>query len=622
MSQLINRSQGFSVPNSRAIGSFAQGESFDTIFVNIIKSKSTGNVTIENAFLTGSIGGPVLGAPNGIATLGPTGVIPPSQLGGALLTGLTSAANTALGVGSLISLAGGTGNSAVGVNSGGSLTTGNQNVFVGQNAGQLATLATQDVFVGYNSGQNSNASLCVCIGYNTGVVNAANQSVFIGWSAGNANTVGANNTFIGFSSGILNASGSNNTFIGYNSGIAQTASSNNTFVGYQAGMSSTTDNNVYIGSQAGQNSTSGPNLFIGRAAGFGNTTGTNNVFISSFAGFFYPTANACTVVGSSIADLGNTGSWNGSVAIGNNIGRSGGIGLQNVFIGTQIANVTTGLTGFDNVAIGGTDSLLSVVSGFYNIAIGSNALRLLTGGVQNISIGRGSSPNITTGNSNVIIGTDAGGGIVLSSGNVIIGTNAGSVGDNSNNVLITGRTGVSIPNVNNSLYINSDTPGALPSFGGQSFFISGGGLSLTSGTLLPGLNVNQGINAQGGIASLNGNVSQPSNAPGNPPLSLMGPIQSDSVVNNRWRVLCGTVDAAGNPFGANPGFTSSTTGVGQYVVNFNTAFTNLFAAHTTVFGAGCTSAIVVVLIANQMTVYTYNGTTLTNSAFFFTVIGR
>ena len=93
---------------------------------------------------------------------------------------------------------------------------------------------------------------------------------------------------------------------------------------------------------------------------------------------------------------GASNSWiypNNNIGLGNGVLSSG-------------PGATYSLTGFNNIAIG-TDSLALIGPGFDNIAIGAQTLSSNIDGYDNIAIGYSSSSNNTSGNENIAIGSSS-----------------------------------------------------------------------------------------------------------------------------------------------------------------------------------------------------------------------
>lgn len=615
---ILDTKRSTPIANPRGIGDFTGSGTFDTIAVNYIKTKNRGAVTIENAILNGSISGDVLGAPGGIATLDPsTGTIPPAQLGGALLTGVTNGLNTALGVGSLTSLAGGSGNTAVGLNSGHALTTGVRNVFLGDGAGAISTGSTDNTFLGYRTGA---------------LATTANSCVLVGSSAGGGITTSLGTTIVGAFAGPFLSTQNFNTLVGWQSGQNATADQL-TFIGARAGQNHSNGvRDVFVGYQAGQFNGGGvDNSYVGYQAGLGNN-GSRCTFIGSNAGVS-AFGSDMTGVGSGVFAFAPSLCVR-STAVGSGAMGASNIGQDCVFVGFNAGN---GAWGDFNVGVGSgvmaTNQFGSTCTaiGYHSLF---NAAAVSSAVPGNTALGYQSLLSVTTGTGNLGLGINSGNGAGgTSSDCIFIGRNAGALGTFNNSLCISTR-GTQLPaawsGTNGSLVIDT-TGGAfdpLVSAPGASTVIQGPGIGiyaspLTGAAIEPAtgpLLITNGIQTTGNV------LFQKASSPGQF-MSTMGPFAQDvgtSGLNFSWRVISGTVDAGGNPFGPNTGYTSTRTGTGQITVNFNTAFIALFAAHATIFGSSAATSIVIPTLTGSSATFQIRDSTAAaiDQAFFFTIIGQ
>lgn len=131
-------------------------------------------------------------------------------------------------------------------------------------------------------------------------------------------------------------------------------------------------------------------------------------------------------------------SGNANVAIGPEAMEFSTTGCENVAIGFQAANNLS--TGFWNVSIGANSMNNGAITGFGNIALGKDALNLLTSGRDNVALGRGALNAVTTGRCNVGIGPAAGSSLTSGCFNVAIGTNANVPNGTGNCQLAIGPT--------------------------------------------------------------------------------------------------------------------------------------------------------------------------------------
>ena len=180
------------------------------------------------------------------------------------------------------------------------------------------------------------------------------------------------NSAVGNSAGGGTTFGSNNTYIGYRTGTNITTGSNNTIMGYDVVTSKLT--------------TGSYNILIG----VDNTTDT------------------------ATATTGGTGT--GAIGIGQDVKP----GSDDIAIGYQALSSTTS-DGNQNTAIG-YQALAAVASSSFNVGIGSNAGKMLTGS-DSTFIGYSSGHNITSGTNNTVLGYNVGSGtLVTGSYNILIGT--------------------------------------------------------------------------------------------------------------------------------------------------------------------------------------------------------
>jgi hypothetical protein len=178
--------------------------------------------------------------------------------------------------------------------------------------------------------------------------------------------------------------------------------------------------------------------FVGSGVTATNTGGAVTVTVAGAGGSAFPYTGSARITGS----LGVTGSLSvaGSDALinGVTIGRGGGSIATNTAIGSQ--SLASNTTGTDNTAVG-IYTLKSNTSGGTNTAVGISALYTNSTGGNNTALGYGSLNSTTTANSNTAIGSGAG---LLLTGeyNLLLGTNAGQniEGGNYNNIIGGGLT--------------------------------------------------------------------------------------------------------------------------------------------------------------------------------------
>ena len=150
----------------------------------------------------------------------------------------------------------------------------------------------------------------------------------------------------------------------------------------------TAANNVAVGFQAlSANTTGGGNTAIGKSALDACTTGGNNVAVGISALTDLSDQSSCTAIG---------------VLAGENA-----VGQQNCFLGFQAGQgASSGCNGTDNVAVG-KDAMLVMTSASHNTVVGREAGSNLTSGTNNLLLGKragtSSSPAGTMNNENNII---------------------------------------------------------------------------------------------------------------------------------------------------------------------------------------------------------------------------
>lgn len=215
-------------PNPKWIGNMMPSRGYTELLADTISTYSTGTVSIIDPVLNGSIAGDVLGAPNGLATLDASGLVPLSQLPpiGASLDGDTTPLNTFLGVGAGTAITAGVGNTAEGVNALNLLTTGTSNTAIGD--GALGTTTT--------------ASSSTAVGYRALSIATSGPNTALGFNALSTLTTGVNNVAVG--AGTIVTTGSRNAILGAD---ASAVGYNNCVVlGY--GATATDDNQLIIAS--------------------------------------------------------------------------------------------------------------------------------------------------------------------------------------------------------------------------------------------------------------------------------------------------------------------------------------------------------------------------------------
>ena len=209
-----------------------------------------------------------------------------------------------------------------------------------------------------------------------------------------------------------------NVFIGLNAGDSATAASgiNNICIGKNAGTDITThDNNVLIGYQAGTNVISNNNIMLGYRAGEAVTSSTGNIFMGY--------------------DSGKDQTENGTTAIGYESARNIN-GRENTVLGYQ--------------ALKGNGSSLAA---WRNVAIGYQALTVITTGDNNVAVGLNAGDSISTGSNNTFIG-DAADGNATADNQIGIGAGVTVAGANTIDL---GNASITTANIPVAWTVTSDS---------------------------------------------------------------------------------------------------------------------------------------------------------------------
>jgi hypothetical protein len=144
-------------------------------------------------------------------------------------------------------------------------------------------------------------------------------------------------------------------------------------------------------------------------------------------------SNANLLEGIRRSTLATTGSntFIGNQTISGSLNVTGSVIIQGMYVGTGNGALST-----TNVAVG-ANSLLSNVSGAYNVAIGGSNLSNLNGNsIYNTSVGNSAGANLMSGSYNTFIGRDSGDGLVSGSFNTFIGSVLFATSSILNNTII------------------------------------------------------------------------------------------------------------------------------------------------------------------------------------------
>ena len=258
---------------------------------------------------------------------------------------------------------------------------------------------------------------------NAGIVLDSNSRISL-----SNNDSGTSNTIFGYLAGDDLASGGNyNTFLGQNAGHENKLGDQNIAIGYQAMDASYIDdtqdaltiNNVFVGNNAGGGT------WV-TAASHSNTGIGNSVMTDAMNG-----ATENTAVGyKAMMDMI---SGDANVAIGNNALENATTATVNTAVGGEAMGGITTNAVQDAVAIGhsafkGSSSTTTGANG--TVAVGHDALKVLTTGSNNLAVGFQAGQAVSTGSGNTFIGMDCATAMDTEDNNTAIGYDAFNGGIN------------------------------------------------------------------------------------------------------------------------------------------------------------------------------------------------
>jgi hypothetical protein len=371
---------------------------------------------------------------------------------------------------------------------------GNKVMIIGDGATTEKAQLGESIHIGYNGDWSKTRSDTITIGNDLTITNAQDGSskpllaighditlgtvrkaILIGNAIGNSSQTGNTNLVIGHDS--AKGTGSNQFVIGH--GTAANASSSTSYsalLGHGVAAAATNINysSVISGGFAMTTASS-----ISRSVGIGSPLASGysgsiseSILIGYGAGKNATSLNYCVLIGSghpgdstnqrTIAighgsaksnhsnrvSIGvNTSSGSSSITIGED---AGNVGSNNVTIGRYANRFSTG---GNNVAVGYNSAMgSSGNSTFANtVAVGRDALKVLTTGANNTAVGYQSADALTTGSANTTLGNSAGGSITTQSNNTFIGYQSGSSNTSGNNTLVGYRSGLNVTNGSNTL---------------------------------------------------------------------------------------------------------------------------------------------------------------------------
>ena len=230
---------------------------------------------------------------------------------------------------------------------------------------------------------------------------AANYNTAIGKDALKVNANGSNAVAIGYQALMADQSVEESTAVGAFALTSQLSGRNHAF-GFRALQDLTQGvYNTAVGGETLENVVNGGyNTAVGTFAGRFNQNGDENCLFGYKAGYDINGGDANVAVGYEAFQNATTGNYN--VAIGKQAMSSAAVtGDFNIAIGrTCLQQVTSGT---QNLAIG-VDSLTTMNTGSYNVALGPSALRLGGGALSNNTAVGAQSGRNTTSNNNAFFG--------------------------------------------------------------------------------------------------------------------------------------------------------------------------------------------------------------------------
>jgi hypothetical protein len=246
----------------------------------------------------------------------------------------TDASNTALGMWSGHTVAGGSANTLLGAQAGYALVAASYNTIIGQQVGLSNPITgSQNILVGFSSSTNTaTSSTTYSIGIGGGVV-PGSRDIFIGTSAGAAtNQDGNYNLGIGQSALTANTSGVKNTALGYLAGASITQGYNNLCLGSGSSQATLTTghDNILIGTLG--------NIAEAAAAGSNFTLNLGNIIKAT--GLGVPATSTVTLAGGL------------TVAGAQLLGIAGTVGTPGIMVGTGGGLYSTGANKL-NISVNG-----------------------------------------------------------------------------------------------------------------------------------------------------------------------------------------------------------------------------------------------------------------------------
>lgn len=327
---------------------------------------------------------------------------------------------------------------------------GGRSTIIGKNAGNASTSSLIDATIignwaGYNQAGTFGATyIGSYAGYNQ-TSTSAFANIFVGEKAGYGavGASGSGNVGIGKDTMLSMTSGSKNMAMGYRSLRFLTTGSSNIAIGQDAGEGIISQsNNVCIGQETLENSPSSGCVAIGhQALDTSATASSYSIAIGYQAGRSFTTQQGLIAMGYQASKSHTSGA--DCVTIGRSAGVNNTTGQQRTIVGNNAAQYNTGN---GNTAVGfwalkGPSS--GTVNGGFNVAIGRNALDVLTTGSFNTAIGNDSADSLQTGFFNTYLGRNSGTGHVNGSNCTFVGNGAAPSTTGAGNEVVLGDASIS-----------------------------------------------------------------------------------------------------------------------------------------------------------------------------------
>lgn len=443
--------------------------------------------------------------------------------------------NTAIGFAAMLSSAStpltGQYNTALGSNSGASLRgAAAQNTFVGFGSGYsfanpaATTTGSGNILIGYNvlaSGSTANNELNIGGAITATALNTATPSVSIPGALTVTGNIGGSTASFSGAVATTGLAGTTATLSG-----VLTASS---FAGAGTGLTGTAAS-LTAGSVTTNANLTGPVTSSGNATSLAAQTGTGTTFVVSNSptitgtltagtfvptgstaptnGIYYPVSNTLGFAGNGnqVATLSNNAIFNltGTTTAGqtyNSYKINGNLALWIDGTATGNRNTVVGISGFPttvladggNGGLNGTRSVaigyqaLNVMStGYGNVAVGSLAGSAITTGIDNVGVGRGAGNGITTGGYNTVLGGNAAAMISTQSSNTVVGwgaLGAGSANSSANGTFIGYQAGSGMTGGTGNILVGYNVTLASTATASNQIDL-GGAFRATAGTLV------------------------------------------------------------------------------------------------------------------------------------------